>query len=1595
MLNQMEFILDMEVKASFVTYVFLFPISKQINQVMAYRCEEGTDGRPVCGFDGARDERGSGKTNSSSFQIALSRVQFEDTTTPLTDLNVSTTANVSIDTTLPALVTRVADIPNIDLYVSEDKISPTLKSIKQHHLPGIGSASVKGFDSGRAFQASLNSHVEGKRVAQVEKLQMAASRYLGKDDSKEPFYVYVVSCNDEPGTYLAGLFQQIGVLRIEMLPLDASSNVDDNNSASITNVLIKSLYSDVENAISLSSGVQVAFPFVLDGVFPALQLGVSNGDGVELVDLSIQGRSMNFTINASMPDVFHNARVLQQSSIVSVHGSEDKGVSLLSLILGNISFPIVDTKDGTSSRAVAYLNVSSTTTQVASVLRLQLLNLSLPAPIQLSDAWLDPLNDFEIFVNKTERVVLNISQWTVGARESEIAVKLVWGATDGGDRMQQLIDGYINQKKTVLVHMLKKGCVDATLLPPPTSSSSSSSSDLNATMQVLSVSTTQNEGPLDVMCALGKFDCDVGGPGLEVLAKVNISQATVHVEAFPSLHFDFGPNTPTIRFELSRTLLEKDIRATLQSASAHDIHSIMVLQDPLSRFKGKDNLLSEFVGRLVSRTQLSQAANTTVLDIFTVEIINGKERAGLNVTARSSTQITSEVIILPALDTAVFSSNKKVLGKVLGTKLVLSGQGLPVGNATVAFTTEKTHEKAMRKCIKEFADTSSTVISLQQDKGISIDLNLNITMAPSTSSSSSNITIDLLGGFDPSSGKRVYDMNIPCVVPELCGVGGVMTSKTPYTKYYDTLVTLWSLRDVFPRAKTVRIQAPELSFMVMCYIHSKLLSVRVAPLNLSIGDKESFKIPMVHHLEDLDLLKKVIKVVRDSVYSVGFNVFMSERDGDLLSSLFADAKYEYMKQAESPDGKPIPTPKSQQWWFPLSSVGSWTLQGTETSKIVFDVKMLLNNPSPVNINVPPLLGTVSLDSSFGPMEFGTFSTNGSFELKANTLGSKLINVEAVGMEEPHPGCSIASRSVPSTKGNCVISTLLEMIISQIETRVLVAGSFVNAVGEKVSLGMHVLFLEGLRGGPVVSYIPPPRYTKDLPDPASTSAIDEFISVFQTITVDKFNSAWKTLLEDGVTVDIHLKLYNPFVFPVTLETYKVNVIYDDPFGEYLWYLPASYEPKYGNPLVTELVATGLELELEPGVSKLTPANSVRLLEKKEEHACRLYNAAEKLGQLCGALPDGIVELRLGNFSWTQHFSLYNITLVGDNACLASPLCTPNVGTPRGVSSWDAVGSATIVNNNELVLTKGERDEIGATWAHEKQSVHAGFVATFNFTLQDTATMGGGDGFAFVVQREAGPHAIGERCKSTPCNGYKGIEGKSVGIILFRSLTKHIELHILIDGNTELDIGFGNSPVLSEVADGKQHSMKVYYSRADRKLYVYIDGHVQVAANVWEPANIDTGICSYGSQTPAYTSCIDMDGIADQTGGSWVGFTASTGFGYTSKQTITDFSFSPIQPSLHKTKLVESGLFVGTVGKPTFITLDTRDSCGAPVTKKVDAVVQLVHLENPTIIVETKIRDVNNDGVMIAQFTPPSHGSYAVNLRFSPQPQFEQIANISIW
>lgn len=229
----------------------------------------------------------------------------------------------------------------------------------------------------------------------------------------------------------------------------------------------------------------------------------------------------------------------------------------------------------------------------------------------------------------------------------------------------------------------------------------------------------------------------------------------------------------------------------------------------------------------------------------------------------------------------------------------------------------------------------------------------------------------------------------------------------------------------------------------------------------------------------------------------------------------------------------------------------------------------------------------------------------------------------------------------------------------------------------------------------------------------------------------------------------------------------------------------------------------------------------------------------------------------------------------NACMTLMLpvvmavCIPGLSGCASSSQTDfspdrvqTVGGSALLGRR-LQLVSSRENQTGAVWSSEKQTVASGFETSFSFQVtQKDAALGGGDGFAFVIQN-ADPKAL-----SGPGGGlgYGGFGRVNAGItnsvaVEFDTLKNnwdpdgnHVSVNTrgMSTNRVEHAYSLGTTSAIPNLKDGRLHTAKIMYSTSGW-LDVYVDDLAK----------------------PTLRVSIELDKkLSLDNGKAWVGFTAAT-------------------------------------------------------------------------------------------------------------------------
>lgn len=223
----------------------------------------------------------------------------------------------------------------------------------------------------------------------------------------------------------------------------------------------------------------------------------------------------------------------------------------------------------------------------------------------------------------------------------------------------------------------------------------------------------------------------------------------------------------------------------------------------------------------------------------------------------------------------------------------------------------------------------------------------------------------------------------------------------------------------------------------------------------------------------------------------------------------------------------------------------------------------------------------------------------------------------------------------------------------------------------------------------------------------------------------------------------------------------------------------------------------------------------------------------------------------------------------------------------------VGVAQMLSDR-LRLTPAETQRVGAAWFTPKQRVTAGFEAEFRFQLTGQGGLGpGADGFAFVLQNQGVDAIAGRGSAGGFALGDGWRDPTKPGIP--RSIAVFFDTYYNADGDDPSD------NYVAICTNGAIPQMRWPPRRlaVGKKLKIHLkDRRVHQVRIRYRPpimwVYLDDG-------EPSVRAPVDLSTVVDSSGSTYIGFTASTGFGWENHD-ILDFTFKPSDPD------VSSDLFV---------------------------------------------------------------------------------------
>ena len=232
-----------------------------------------------------------------------------------------------------------------------------------------------------------------------------------------------------------------------------------------------------------------------------------------------------------------------------------------------------------------------------------------------------------------------------------------------------------------------------------------------------------------------------------------------------------------------------------------------------------------------------------------------------------------------------------------------------------------------------------------------------------------------------------------------------------------------------------------------------------------------------------------------------------------------------------------------------------------------------------------------------------------------------------------------------------------------------------------------------------------------------------------------------------------------------------------------------------------------------------------------------------------------------------FVFTGLLVGGATASLSAPVRFANFVSASGL---ERVGAAAI-HGGVLRLTPAKRYKTGAAWLREKQSILSHFETTFQFQLSHPAwLLGGADGFAFVMQN-SGPQVLGGRGSA----GGFGLEGSNEPH--HRGIPWSIA--IFFDTWQNNEEGDPSANYIAVRTNGRPADMRW---PADRLAFTpnlpiqLKDRRVHTARIVFERPIVQVFLDDL--TRPVLQTALDLSLVTDPGGKAWIGFTASTGWGF---------------------------------------------------------------------------------------------------------------------
>jgi len=490
-------------------------------------------------------------------------------------------------------------------------------------------------------------------------------------------------------------------------------------------------------------------------------------------------------------------------------------------------------------------------------------------------------------------------------------------------------------------------------------------------------------------------------------------------------------------------------------------------------------------------------------------------------------------------------------------------------------------------------------------------------------------------------------------------------------------------------------------------------------------------------------------------------------------------------------GSDVEDPNSEasvpKWYFPLHTTNTWTLESTSSTTAGFSINHIpLNWPLafPLHLVAPTIDVVYALDGHT-PVTIASAHlknpTNGQpidLELLANTTDqTRYIQLNVVSDSTHGPAyCRAGLTYIDTSK--CALSEVVQNVISnarfslQLHFRYVLPSVLTDAaVAGQTVTGSFTLLINDNYWSREWSRIQDAFSLNEwaLIPPGPPHGAEE------TFTFEAASSL------TSLQAQIKLRLINPFNFPLHVERVSLMIAYEDSDGVGVggssWRVRtlATDPNTWGNMLSGSKIDEALtNFDLQPGVAKWSPLIGVPI-GNLWENARRLYDEYSTKKRLCLHVREGLANAKLSAsgspFRFSIPFEVQEITVFGDNDCVAAPDCdifsdsNANNGHYRTVFDYTSIdatadsaftksyAAAKVSNYFRLVYDDGER---GGVFTNARYDMQDSFELSFGFAFQDgydcgfwcTGAAGAADGFALVFQAGAAS-SIGDRYGEHDC------------------------------------------------------------------------------------------------------------------------------------------------------------------------------------------------------------------------------------------------------